>query len=162
MHKSLAVVVCAVLGSAASAAAQEAAKPAHISLLSGDVKWVDGPPSLPKGAMMAVLTGDPTKPGPFTVRLKLPAGFKVAPHWHPADEHVTVLAGSIAFGMGEKFDPAGMKELPVGSFSMMPAEMRHFAASKSGVTIQLHGVGPFTITYVNPADDPRQAAAATK
>ena len=101
-----------------------------------------------------VVSGDPGKPGLFVVRLKLPAGYKINPHWHPTDEHVTVLSGTFALGMGEKFDQAAMTELPVGGYALLPAQMRHYAMAKGETTVQVHGQGPFTLTYVNPADDP--------
>jgi hypothetical protein len=84
----------------------------------------------------------------------MPAGFKIAPHWHPADEHVTVLSGTFSVGMGEKFDRTVMKDLPAGGYGLLPAEMRHFAMAKTAAAIQVHGTGPFALTYVNPADDP--------
>jgi quercetin dioxygenase-like cupin family protein len=109
--------------------------------------------------MFAVVSGDPTKPGSFVIRLKFPAGYKVAPHWHPTDEHVTVLSGTMALGMGEKFNLASMMTLAAGSYGMLPAEMRHFAMARTAATIQVHGVGPFVLNYVNPADDPSKATA---
>jgi quercetin dioxygenase-like cupin family protein len=105
-----------------------------------------------------VVSGDPGKPGLYVVRAKMPAGYKIAPHWHPTDEHVTVLSGTFAFGMGEKFDRASMKALPAGGYALMPADMRHFAMATTAATIQVHGQGPFALTYVNPADDPSKRA----
>src|SRR3989344_3979075 len=91
-------------------------------------------------------------------RLEFPANYRVAPHWHPADEHVTVIAGTFALGMGETFDETKLEELGVGGFAMMRTGTRHFAWSKDGAVVQLHGIGPWGLTYVNPADDPRNAA----
>ena len=108
---------------------------------------------------MAVVSGDPGKAGTFVVRLKAPAGFKVAPHWHPTDENVTVISGTFALGMGEKFDAAALKAAPAGGYGLMPAEMRHFAMAKTAVVVQVHGTGPFALTYVNPADDPSKRVA---
>lgn len=122
----------------------------------GDLKWTDGPPSLPKGAKMAILEGDPTKPGMFTMRLKFPDGFTVGPHWHTQTEHATVIAGTLHLGMGEKFDRSSARTLVAGSFGYWVAGTRHFAWSEGETILQLHGQGPWTITYVNPADDPRQ------
>jgi quercetin dioxygenase-like cupin family protein len=132
----------------------------HIAISGKDIKWGPAPPSLPKGAQFAVVSGNPTAAGPFAIRIKFPAGYKVAPHWHPTDEHVTVLSGTMALGMGEKFTPASMKTLPAGSYAMMPAEMRHFAMAKTAAVIQVHGTGPFVLNYVNPADDPSKTNAA--
>jgi quercetin dioxygenase-like cupin family protein len=103
---------------------------------------------------MAVVSGDPGKPELFAIRVQLPSGYKIAPHWHPTDEHVTVLSGTFSLGMGEKFDQAALKDLPAGGYASMPAEMRHFATTKGATTIQVDGMGPFAVNYVNPADDP--------
>jgi quercetin dioxygenase-like cupin family protein len=129
----------------------------HLVVRPGGLKWGPAPPSLPPGAQLAVLVGDPGKPGvAYVIRAKLPDGYKVPPHWHPTDENVTVLEGTLLVGKGEKFDPSATEELPAGSFMRMPKTMRHFAVAKGETVIQLHGVGPFEITYVNPADDPRK------
>lgn len=120
------------------------------------INWQQGPASLPSGAKLAVLEGDPTKDGPFTMRLLLPDGYKVPPHTHPKVEHVTVIAGTFYLGMGEKFDQSGGHEMPAGTFGFWPAGMKHFAWVKGETIIQLHGIGPWTINYLNPADDPRQ------
>jgi len=124
------------------------------------IKWGDAPPSLRKGAKLAVLSGDPGAAGPFTIRLKLPAGYRISPHWHPTDENVTVISGTFSLGMGEKFDHASLKTLPAGGFALLPAEMRHFAWTKGGATVQVHGMGPFVLNYVNPSDDPSQSGGA--
>jgi hypothetical protein len=124
--------------------------------LPTEVRWEQGPASLQKGAKMAVLEGDPAREGFFTMRLWLPDGFVVAPHWHTQVEHVTIISGVLNFGMGEKFDRGTTREMPAGSFGYWPVGMRHFAWTKGETVLQLHGRGPWTITYVNPADDPRQ------
>lgn len=133
------------------------AHPSHIMISPAELQWSDAPPSLPPGAKVAVLEGDPSQAGAFTMRLKLPAGYKVPPHWHPADEHVTVISGGFFMGMGEKFNEKAATQLPVGGFAMMATGTRHFAFTREGATVQLHGTGPWGINYVNPADDPRQA-----
>jgi hypothetical protein len=104
---------------------------------------------------MAVLEGDPAKEGMFTMRLKMPDGFVVAPHYHSQIEHVTVISGTLHFGMGEKFDRAKTRPMSAGSFGFWPIGMKHFAYTEGEAVLQLHGKGPWTITYVNPADDPR-------
>jgi quercetin dioxygenase-like cupin family protein len=119
------------------------------------IKWGEAPAAFRKGAQFAVLAGNPGAPGLFTVRLKFPAGYRVMPHWHPTDEHVTVISGTFKLGMGEKFDKDAMHALPAGGYAVLPAEMRHFAWSETGATVQVSGIGPFAITYVNPEDDPR-------
>ena len=121
-----------------------------------EVQWGQGPASLQKGARMVILEGDPTQEGPFTMRLWFPDGFVVAPHWHTQVEHVTVISGVLNFGMGEKFDRGATREMPAGSFGFWPVGMKHFAWTKGETVLQLHGRGPWTITYVNPSDDPRQ------
>lgn len=122
---------------------------------AAEIKWTTGPASLPAGAKLAILEGDPTKEGFFTMRLWLPNGFQVPPHLHPKVEHVTVISGTFNLGMGEKFDRKATRPMPAGTFGFWEAGMRHFAWAKGDTVIQLHGIGPWTITYVNPADDPR-------
>jgi quercetin dioxygenase-like cupin family protein len=134
----------------------------HIVLTAAEVKWGAAPPSLPKDVQLAVVSGNPAEAGPFVIRLKFPAGHKVPPHWHSTDEHITVISGTIAFGMGEKFDQNAAKNLGPGAYAMMPAEMRHFAMAKTAGIVQVHGMGPFVLNYVNPADDPSKANAAMK
>lgn len=129
----------------------------HVMIAPGDLKWSDGPAALPAGAKIAVVSGDRTKEGLFTIRLQFPAGFKVPPHTHPVAEHVTVISGTLNLGSGPKFDEAATHEMNAGSFAAMPAGMQHFAHTKTGCVLQVHAMGPFEIKYVNPADDPRQA-----
>jgi quercetin dioxygenase-like cupin family protein len=107
-----------------------------------DIKWDEPPPVFAKGAQFVVLSGDPGKPGPFAVRLRMPAGYKIAPHWHPTDEHVTVVSGTFSLGMGEKFDAKATKELAAGGYALMPAEARHFAWTRGGATVQYTAWGP--------------------
>jgi quercetin dioxygenase-like cupin family protein len=132
----------------------------HVMLTPAEMKW--GPfPALGPGIQIAILSGDPNKAGsPFVFRLKMPDGAKVPPHWHPVDEHVTVVSGTFLFGTGEKFDTNAMRELPPGSYAFMPKRARHFAEAKGDTVIQLNGVGPFKIIYVNPADDPLRRNAS--
>jgi len=133
------------------------AKSEHVMFAAADLKWSDAPPSLPAGAKMAVLEGDPGQAGPFTIRLKTPAGFKIPAHTHPTAEGITVISGSFNMGTGPKLDEAAGHEMSVGAFALMPAGTQHFAWSKSECIIQVHSTGPFQINYVNPADDPRGA-----
>ncbi len=109
-----------------------------------------------------MLAGDPAAPGMVTLRIKMPAGYTVAPHWHPTDEHVTVLSGTLSLGMGDKVDAAAATTLSAGGYVVAPANMHHFATSKDGAVIQIHLMGPFAITYLNPADDPSKKAAEQK
>jgi quercetin dioxygenase-like cupin family protein len=119
-----------------------------------DIKWTAPPPVLPSGAQFALIAGDPAAAGLVTIRLKLPAGYVIPPHWHPTDEHVTVLHGTFSFGMGDKVDKAHATKLSAGGYVVAMANMHHFAYTDTGATVQVHLQGPFAITYVNPADDP--------
>jgi hypothetical protein len=164
MFKSIALSLAAAVALAAWTTAQaggdkdkgHADDKDHVMARPDDIKWGPAPPSLPAGAKAAVLTGDPTKTVPYVLRVKLPDGYKVPPHWHPSDENVTIIKGTLMVGKGEKFSAQGSEALPAGSYMRMPKEMRHFAWAKGETIIQLHGIGPFNITYVNPDDDPRR------
>jgi hypothetical protein len=134
--------------------ADAAAVGPHVMMPPGNIKWVDAPPSLAPGAKLAVISGDPSQPGPFVIRAQMPAGYKIAPHWHPGEENVTALSGTVAIGMGEKWDEAKMETLGPGGYASLPAESRHYFMTKTAATIQVHGMGPFAVNYVNPADDP--------
>ncbi|HUG25953.1 cupin domain-containing protein [Piscinibacter sp.] len=144
----------AILGAATSLQAGEA----HHTVVSADaIKWGPAPPSLPPGAQAAVLMGHPGQPGPFVLRLKLPAGFAVPPHRHSKDEMVTVIAGKFGIGSGETLDRGAAQTLPAGSFVHLPSGMPHYALAVDGEAIvQINGVGPFDVTYVNAKDDPRK------
>jgi quercetin dioxygenase-like cupin family protein len=121
---------------------------------SGDLKWGAAPPVFPKGAQMAVLSGDPNKSGTFVIRLKMPAGYKIPAHQHPTDEYVTVVSGDLSLGMGDKLDPAKSAKLAPGGFAVAGAKMNHFAFTNGGAVVQVSAEGPFAMTYVNPSDDP--------
>jgi len=127
------------------------------TVVQNDVlKWGPGPPTNPAGAQAAGVVGDPTKEGGYVVRLKFPAGFKVAPHVHPNDENVTVISGTFHIGFGDKFDESKGQAIKAGGFAIAPKGVQHFAWASEETVIQLHGVGPGGIIYVNPADDPRK------
>jgi quercetin dioxygenase-like cupin family protein len=119
-----------------------------------EMKWGPAPPVLTAGAEMVVLAGDPGKSGPVTLRLKMPAGYVIAPHWHPTDERVTVISGHVGLGMGDTLDKKNSKLLKPGGYAIAPANMHHFAWTKTGGIVQVDLMGPFAITYVNAADDP--------
>lgn len=108
------------------------------------------------GIEKAVVTGDPSKPGMFVLRLRATDDAKIMPHWHPTDEYVTVLSGDVSVGMGKKWDDSQLKPGPVHAVAMMPAHMPHYAQFKKGAEVQVHGMGPFAINYVNPADNPNK------
>ena len=122
-----------------------AATTAHAMVEAGSIKWGDGPPSLPPGAKMAVIAGDPSKAGPFTIRAQVPAGYKVPPHWHPGDENLTILSGSVALGMGDSFEESKMQSIGVGGYAALPAQMHHYFLAKAATTFQVHGMGPFAV-----------------
>ena len=126
----------------------------HIAASPDSLKWGPVPPVFPKGAEVAAVAGDPGQAGPFVIRLRLPAGYRVQAHTHPIDENVTVISGTFHMGMGEKFDEAKGTVLATGGFAKLPPGMAHYVWFTEPTILQVHGVGPFGITYVNPADDP--------
>jgi len=127
----------------------------HVMVNASDLKWGEAPPGLPKGAQVTVLAGDPSKEGMFTLRAIFPANYKIPPHWHPTTENVSVLEGTLYMGGGETFDESKATALKEGGFSSIPEKTAHYAFTKKKCTIQVHAMGPFQITYYNPADDPR-------
>ena len=129
---------------------------------ASQLKWGPAPDALPKGAQIAVLSGDPSKDGPYVVRLRLPSGYKVPAHSHPTTEMVTVLNGKFNLGMGDKLDQKKGMLLTNGGFAEAPAKMNHYAWTTSPTLVQIHGQGPFAINYVNPADDPRTKPQASR
>jgi quercetin dioxygenase-like cupin family protein len=134
------------------------AAPKSASLVSPEqLRWGPAPAGLPAGAQMVVLDGNPEKKGSFTVRLRMPDGYKIPPHTHPTIERVTVISGTAHLGMGPKFDQAAGQALSAGAFAVMPSGMQHFAWATGDTVVQIHSHGPFKINYVNPADDPRNA-----
>ena len=155
MKKHVILLTVAVLALAALCFAQSATE--HKMVAPEAIKWN---PLWP-GQEMAVLSGDPSKEGePFVLRIKVAAGGKVPPHWHPMDEHLTVLKGSLYMGKGEKFDESAGHHMSVGSYIMMPKKVPHFVWTKEETIVQVHGIGPFKINWVNPADDPAKKASS--
>nr|MDQ3350144.1 cupin domain-containing protein [Acidobacteriota bacterium] len=143
-------------GFAQSAAPAQTAKPAaHVMVAADEVKWGPGPPALPPGAQAAALDGDPAKSGIFVIRLKFPDGYRVPPHSHPTDEHVTVISGTVAAGFGDRADDTAMHVLTAGGYAKMPAGENHYVRAKGESIVQIVGMGPFVVKYVNQADDPR-------
>ena len=148
------VLACAAVAAPAMAQGTGSA-PSFIS--PTDIKWGDAPPSLPKGAKIAVLQGDPGKAGPFVIRMLAPSGYKIAPHWHTQDEQLTVISGTLYVGLGDKFDKRAAHTLPSGGFHALPGKEHHYAFTNGRTIVQISGNGPFDITYINPADDPQKA-----
>ena len=138
-----------------SAALHTGTEQAPTIVAGNAVKWGAAPPSLPSGAQASVLHGNPGKEGPFVLRLKFPAGFVVPPHQHSKDELVTVISGRFSIIAGEKVDRAAFRALPPASFVNLPAGTSHYAVAETESVVQINGIGPFDITYVNPKDDPR-------
>ncbi len=148
-NKALIVVAASLLAQTISLAAD-----APPVLSAKAVKWGAAPPVFSPGAKFAVMAGDPAAKGLVTVRLEMPAGYAIAPHFHPTDEHVTVLKGSFSIGMGDVVDKSKAMTLTPGGYAVAMANMHHYAFTTTGATIQVHMQGPFAITYVSPADDP--------
>jgi quercetin dioxygenase-like cupin family protein len=145
------VLVLALLVSLPVLAGQDA----HMVSMPDTLKWVE-PPVLP-GARLAVVLGDPSKEGAFVYRLKIPAEYRIPPHLHKAAENVTVLSGTFFIGIGEKFDPGAGRALQAGGFVSIPPDHAHFAwAGGQETVVQVHGMGPTDLRFVNPADDPRK------
>ena len=121
----------------------------------GQIKYGPVPAFVAPGAELAVLEGDPTaSSGDFTIRLKMPDGYRIAPHWHPKRENVTVISGDFKVGMGDKFDTSKMGLFPAGSFAYLDPDMHHYAMASGPTVVQVHGQSPLQFNYVNPADDP--------
>jgi quercetin dioxygenase-like cupin family protein len=135
------------------------AVPSHISLEADELEWKSGPPALPAGAQIALLEGDPSQEGPFTFRLQLPAGFKIAPHTHTGVEHVTILSGRAGIGLGEVWVGETIEYKGAGGYHVMQPGVAHFVMVEEDSIVQVHSVGPWVLTYVNPADDPRNQPA---
>jgi quercetin dioxygenase-like cupin family protein len=145
-----------LLSAIAAGALAAGAMDEHRIVSPQEVEWGPAPASLPPGAEAAVLYGDPGKEGLFALRLKVPAGYRIAPHTHPKPEIVTVISGTFRLGMGETADKDKAQPLPAGSFFALTPGMAHYAFTDEDTVIQLNGSGPWTLTYVNPKDDPRQ------
>lgn len=143
-------------------AAAVAQMPAHVMENLSTAKWSPAPPMLPPGAQIGVLAGDPTKAGPYTIRLKFPANYDIPAHSHPGDENVAVVSGELFMGLGTRLDKKAGRGLGVGGFALMPAHADHFAYTKSETTILLYGQGPVDFKYVNPADDPRTKTSTSR
>jgi hypothetical protein len=126
---------------------------------SAPLQWGPAPAVFPAGAKMAVVSGDPSKRAPFTVELALPAGYKVPPHFHTTSERVEVKQGTLFVGMGDAIDTKNAQPLTVGPGTVIRSKLHHYAFTKAPATIAVTALGPFDMTYVNPADDPQKAGA---
>ena len=146
---------CALLVFAGSALWGQAKPTAQATAL----QWGPAPAVFPKGAELAVVTGDPAKAAPFTIELKMPDGYRILPHFHPTDEIVEVKEGTFLYAMGDAFDLAKTKAMKPGDKGAIPALMHHYAMAKGPTIVAVSAMGPFALTYVNAADDPRGAPA---
>ena len=155
MRHPVALAAAMLASSAAmlSAQAAPAAPPRH---------WAPAPAVFPAGAQMAVISGDPMKTGPFVIELSMPSGYRIPPHTHPTDESVKVVKGTFLVGMGDTYDEAKAKPMPVGATGSIKAGMAHFATAQGATVVSVSSTGPFAMTYVNPADDPTKALAKPK
>ena len=122
------------------------------------LEWMAAPPAFPAGARMAVVSGDPGKEGPFTIRLKMPSGYRIAPHYHPTDEHLVVKKGTFLVGMGDSVVRKSMTRMTVGKEGDVKANMHHYGMAKGRTTVEINSTGPFAMTYVNASDDPQSNA----
>ena len=120
--------------------------------------WGPAPPALPTGSRVAVLSGDPAKPGPFTIRIDMPPDYSIRPHQHPVDEEVRLLEGTLHLGHGRKWDQQAMKALAPDQPVTLPAKKPHYVHAASRVVVEIQSTGPFEITYVDPKDDPRKGS----
>jgi quercetin dioxygenase-like cupin family protein len=119
------------------------------------IQWGPPPPFIAPGAQVAVIEGNPgASTGDYTVRVKMPDGYRIAPHWHPLRENVTVISGTFKVGMGDTFDRDKMATFPAGSFAYLDPDMHHYAMASGEVIIQIHGVAPMQFNYIHPEDDP--------
>jgi hypothetical protein len=163
--KPISLAIALALLAAASAARagdpkkSAAGKPHPVSVNPDELKWGDAPPTLPKGAQVAVLHGDPSKAATFAIRLKAPDGYKIPPHWHTQDEQLTIISGTLVMHTGDTMD-APAHDLGVGAYHFLPGKSHHAAEAKGETVIQINGKGPFDIHYLNPADDPQKKTAA--
>jgi len=164
MKKIVSTMTAAAILSGASLAKIAAQSHSHVIQAVQEAQWGPAPPMLPPGAQIAVLSGDPTKSVPYTVRLKFPANYVIPAHSHPTDENVVVVSGAVTFGMGQAVarGAASNKTLSVGGYFLAPSQMNHFAYTTQESTIVLYGQGPVEFNYVNPSDDPRNARNTSK
>ena len=151
----LALVLCCLGLPVVASGLLADSKPEPVAMTPLEVKWESQGALATGGIEQARLVGDPSKPGPYTIRLRFPAGYKLAPHTHPDYREVTILSGTWYTGYGEKFDAAALKALPTGSFYTEPASLAHFVEVREPVIIQVSGTGPSGRAFVNPSNNPK-------
>lgn len=154
---ALAVVLCAAQTGGSHKGA------GHAMVTPAQAKWQAAGPPLPPGAQVTVFEGDPAQAGAaYTIGLKMPSGYQIPPHWHPADAAVVVVKGTFVMGLGDKVDASLARELPAGSYMRISKGVRHFEWTKGETIVYIYGAGPLDTIYVNPSDDPRNSAAARR
>jgi len=157
MRRNLVVLSLVAAGLAAGVLVRADAARKH-AFAPGEIQYGPAPSFIPAGAQLAVLEGDPlASTGDYTVRLKMPSGYRIAPHWHPQRENVTVISGTFKVGMGDRFVESEMAAFPAGSFAYLDPSMHHFAMASGEVVVQIHGMSPVQFNYVDAKDDPRKA-----
>jgi Domain of unknown function (DUF4437) len=149
-------LVAVILGSLAGFVLAQGTTEREAFINASDIKWGAAPPSLPQGTKVAVLRGDPGKSGPFVIRLMVPPGSKISPHWHSQDESLTVIAGTVYFGSGDKIETSKAHTLTAGGFHFLAGNDHHYLVAKSQAVVQVNGNGPFDIMYSNSDDDPQK------
>jgi hypothetical protein len=155
-YSRLAVVLSAIIGMSALHSWASGLAGMEVIKSPNEVTWGTAPPELQPGAQLAVISGNPSKAGTiYSLRLKMPDGYKFAPHWHPKDVNVTVISGAMGIGMGDKFDEKRGQLVKTGGFVLEPKQMHHYAWAHGPTVIEVYGEGPFVMNYVNPSDDPR-------
>lgn len=128
----------------------------HIMVPPHEVVWGECPPEIPAGAKCAIIEGDPAAPDTlYAFRSKMPDNYRIPAHYHPMDEHLTVISGTFAMGLGEEFDEKALQPMVAGSYMVMPSRAPHYAMTRGETILQIHGIGPMVFTYVDPTDDPR-------
>lgn len=155
LYLGLALIALACAASQLSTVAAHPSSHQQNIFTPDTIPWGPAPPFLAPGAQLAVLEGDPTaSSGDFTIRLKMPDGYQIAPHFHPQRENVTVLSGTFKVGMGDEFNKAKMAAFTAGSFAFLDPDMHHYALACGEVIVQVHGMSPLQFNYINPDDDP--------
>lgn len=155
MRKTFTALSTVILIAHAGAPAALAQSPTHLMVRPSDLQWSDMP-FLPPGAKIAVIVGPLNEAVPFTFQLRLPANYEIPAHWHPWIEHATVISGTLNMGMGDKLDRSRTQALSAGSVAVIQPNVNHYSWTTVETVVQVHGVGPLVIHYVNPADDPRK------
>ena len=158
--KKISALATAALALGICASTLEARRPADlpsgaIQVPAGTGTWSAAAPSLPPGSQIMVLEGDPSNEGPFTIRLKMPAGASLAPHWHPRDERVTVMSGELLVGFGDRIDEGAMARFTAGGFYVNPAKSHHYVQAAAESVLQLTGVGPWEVHFLEAPTPPR-------